>query len=109
MFIIILGKPKKPTLSFRPELPFVDDNITFTCNSTVQRWPEGYGTAHLFYQFFGNPRGESARNTLIINKLTIRDKGINISCQATDDLGKDSYKSDAVTIDPYCTYVNTNV
>ncbi|CAG2200304.1 unnamed protein product [Mytilus edulis] len=99
--LVVTGKPKKPTLSFRPKHQFVDDNITFTCNSTVQRWPEGYGTAHLLYQFFGNPRGESDRNTLIISKLTIRDKGFNISCQATDDLGKVSNKSDVVTIDPY--------
>ncbi|VDI04345.1 Hypothetical predicted protein [Mytilus galloprovincialis] len=99
--LVVTGKPKNPTLNVHPEHPFVDDNLTVTCNSTVQRWPTGYGTAHLLYQFFGNSRGKPDKETLIINKLTIMDKGINISCQATDDLEKVSNTSDVVTIDPY--------
>ncbi|CAC5374234.1 unnamed protein product [Mytilus coruscus] len=100
-FLVVTGKPINTTLTLQPEHPFVGDNITFTCSSTVQRWPEGYGTSHLSYQFFGNPRGDNDTDKLIIRKLAKTDKGINISCQATDDLGKVSYKSDAVTIDPY--------
>ncbi|VDI77324.1 acylglycerol kinase [Mytilus galloprovincialis] len=94
-------KPLKPTLTLNAEHPFVGDNITFTCHSTIQRWPAGYRTSHLTYQFNGKPRGVTVNNKLTIHTLTMSDEGKVISCQATDDLQKASIKSDAVTLDPY--------
>ncbi|XP_063443196.1 nephrin-like [Mytilus trossulus] len=67
----------------------------------VQRWPTGYMTPHLLYQFNGSPRGVTVNNKLTIHTLTKLDKGKDLSCQATDDLQKTSIKSDAVTLDPY--------
>lgn len=104
MFIYILGKPKKPILTLSTEHPFVGDSITFTCHSMVQRWPEEYRNSNLTYTFLGNKRGDSNNNRLIIHKLTMLDKGKDISCQATDDLQKTSIKSDAITLDPYRKY-----
>lgn len=92
----------KPTLTLKAEHPFVGDNIILTCHSMVQRWPTGYMTSHLLYQFNGSPRGVTVNNKLTIHTLTMSDKGKDLSCQATDDLKKASIKSDAVTLDPYC-------
>ncbi|CAG2227482.1 unnamed protein product [Mytilus edulis] len=91
----------KPTLTLNAEHPFVGDNITFTCLSMVQRWPAGYRTSHLSYQFNGHPPGGTVNNKLTIHTLAMSDKGKDISCQATDDLQKTSIKSDDVTLDPY--------
>lgn len=104
LFKNIAGKPINTTLNLQPKLPFVGDNITLTCLSTIQRWPEGYGTSHLSYQFHGNTRGATANNELTINTLTMSDKGTIIKCQATDDQGKVSNMSRTVTLDPYCKY-----
>lgn len=83
--------------------PFVNSRVTFTCHSMVQRWPE-YIPSNLSYSFCGNSRGDDEGNKLIINTLDKSDKGMNISCQATDDRGEVSIMSDAVTLDPYCKY-----
>ncbi|CAC5390288.1 unnamed protein product [Mytilus coruscus] len=99
--LIVTTKPKKPTLTLSAEHPFVGDTITFTCHSTVQRWPAGYRTSNLTYKFLGNTRGVSNNNRLTIHALTKLEKGNDISCQATDDLHKVSIESDAVTLDPY--------
>ncbi|XP_052062961.1 neural cell adhesion molecule 1-like isoform X2 [Mytilus californianus] len=98
--LIVTTKPIKPTVTIQPEHPFVGDNIIFTCNSMVQRWP-GNLPSHLSYQFIGNTRGESNNNRLTMNTITKMDKGTIISCQATDDLGKTSIMSNTVTLDPY--------
>ncbi|CAC5416360.1 unnamed protein product [Mytilus coruscus] len=98
--LIVTTKPIKPTVTIQPEHPFVGDNITFTCNSMVQRWPRNL-PSHLLYQFIGNRRGESNNNRLTMNTITKMDKGTIISCQATDDLGKTSIMSKTVTLDPY--------
>lgn len=104
MLINILDKPTNPTLTVSPESPFVGDNITLTCHSMVQRWPV-YMPSNLSYRFFGgDSRGGAENNRFMINKLTTLDKGINISCQATDDRGKESNMSKTVTLDPYCKY-----
>lgn len=103
-FKTILGKPINTTVTLQPEHPFVGDNITFTCFSTIQRWPEEYRTSYLSYQFNGNTRGATDYNKLQMNKLTKSDKGTTIKCQATDDLGKSSNMSNTVTLDPYCKY-----
>ncbi|CAC5402594.1 unnamed protein product [Mytilus coruscus] len=99
--LIVTSKPINTTLTLQPEHPFVGDNITFTCSSTIQRWPEGYGTSHLSYQFHGNTRRATYNNKLQMHKLTKFDKGTKIKCQATDDLGKSSNMSNSVTLDPY--------
>ncbi|CAC5424010.1 unnamed protein product [Mytilus coruscus] len=99
--LIVTSKPINTTLTLQPEHPFVGDNITFTCSSTIQRWPEGYGTSRLSYQFHGNTRGATDNNKLQIHKLTKSDKGTNIKFQATDNLGKVSNMSNTVTLDPY--------
>ncbi|CAC5401518.1 unnamed protein product [Mytilus coruscus] len=98
--LVVTTKPMTPVLTIDHEHPFVNNNITFTCNSTVQRWP-GYIHSKLSFQYFGNPRGYINNNTLILNKLTKSDKGMNISCQATDDLGKVSNMSESIILDPY--------
>ncbi|XP_063442515.1 uncharacterized protein LOC134722819 [Mytilus trossulus] len=99
--LIVTTKPIKPVLTIQPEHPFVGDNITFTCSSTIQRWPTGYGTSHLSYQFIGNKRGATDNNELQINKLTLSDKGTSIKCQATDNLMQVSNMSTTVTLDPF--------
>ncbi|XP_071173897.1 cell adhesion molecule CEACAM5-like [Mytilus edulis] len=96
----VQSPPTKPTITLRPINPFVGDNISLTCKSTAQRWP-GNIPAHLSYQFIGNKRGESNNNRLIMNNLTKLDKGTNITCQATDDLGEVSNMSKTVILDPY--------
>lgn len=101
--INILAKPTDPTLTIYPEHPFVNSRVTFTCCSLVQRWP-GYIPSNLSYQFFGNSRGHTEKNSFIVNNLTNSDKGRNISCQATDDRGKVSIISKNITLDPYCKY-----
>lgn len=93
----------KPTLTFHPVRPFVDDNITVICNSKMQRWPR-YISSNLSYQYFGNPRGDIVYNTLTLQTLTKSDKGKQISCRASDDLGQVSSMSDTVTLDPFCKY-----
>ncbi|VDI38057.1 Hypothetical predicted protein, partial [Mytilus galloprovincialis] len=93
--------PINTTLTLQPEHPFVGDNITLTCSSTIQRWPKGYGTSHLSYQFHGNTRGATDNNELQIQKLIKSDKGTSIKCQATDDLRKVSNMSNTVTLDPF--------
>ncbi|XP_052062856.1 nephrin-like [Mytilus californianus] len=98
--LVVTTKPTDPTLTISPEHPFVNSRVIFTCHSTVQRWP-GYIPSNLSYQFFGNRRGDDENNKLIINTLAKSDKGMNISCQATDDRKKVSIMSDAVTLDPY--------
>ncbi|CAG2190526.1 unnamed protein product [Mytilus edulis] len=92
--------PENPVLTIDHKHPFVNDNITFTCTATVQRWPR-YIPSNISYQFFGIPRGYINNNTLILNKLTKSDKDIAISCQATDDLGKVSNMSESIILDPY--------
>ncbi|CAC5373118.1 unnamed protein product [Mytilus coruscus] len=98
--LVVTTKPMNPVLTIDHEHPFVNNNITFTCNSTVQRWP-GYIPSNLSYQYFGNPRGDTDGNKLILNTLTKSDKGITISCHATDDLGKVSNMSESIILDPY--------
>ncbi|CAC5416363.1 unnamed protein product [Mytilus coruscus] len=98
--LIVTTKPIKPTVTIKPEHPFVGDDITFTCCSMVQRWP-GNLPSHLSYQFIGNTRGEFNNNRLTMKTITKMDKGTIISCQATDDLGKTSIMSKTVTLDPY--------
>lgn len=80
------------------------DNITFTCSSKIQRWPEGYETPHLSYRFHGSTRGNATNNRLKKQILTKSEKGTQIKCQATDDRGKVSNMSNTVTLDPYCKY-----
>ncbi|XP_063442514.1 uncharacterized protein LOC134722818 [Mytilus trossulus] len=93
--------PTQPTLTLRPNNPFVGDTITVTCNSTVQRWP-GDISARLSYQFHTeNDRGEFNNNRYVMNNLTKLDNGTTISCQATDDLGKVSNMSNTVLLDPF--------
>lgn len=104
LFKYNLGVPINTTLTLQPEHPFVGDNITLTCSSTIQRWPKGYGTSHLSYQFHGNTRGATDNNELQIQKLIKSDKGTSIKCQATDDLRKVSNMSNTVTLDPFCKY-----
>ncbi|CAG2242239.1 unnamed protein product [Mytilus edulis] len=99
--LIVTSKPINTTVTLQPEHPFVGGNITLTCSSTIQRWPEAYKTSHLSYQFHGNTRGATDNNKLQIHKLTKSDKGTSIQCQATDDLGKSSNMSNTVTLDPY--------
>ncbi|CAG2227485.1 unnamed protein product [Mytilus edulis] len=99
--LIITSVPINTTLTLQPEHPFVGDNITLTCSSTIQRWPKGYGTSHLSYQFHGNTRGATDNNELQIQKLIKSDKGTSIKCQATDDLRKVSNMSNTVTLDPF--------
>lgn len=101
--LIISATPENPVLTIDHKHPFVNDNITFTCTATVQRWPR-YIPSNISYQFFGIPRGYINNNTLILNKLTKSDKDIAISCQATDDLGKVSNMSQSIILDPYCKY-----
>ncbi|CAC5374222.1 unnamed protein product [Mytilus coruscus] len=98
--LVLTTKPKNPTLTMNPQHPFVNRRVTFTCRSLVQRWPV-YIPSHLSYQFFGNPRDDAENNRLTINPLTKSHKGMNISCQATDDRGEVSIKSDTITLDPY--------
>ncbi|XP_052059593.1 uncharacterized protein LOC127700214 isoform X1 [Mytilus californianus] len=98
--LVVTTEPMNPVLTIDHEHPFVNNNITFTCNSTVQRWP-GYIPSNLSYQYFGNPRGDTDGNKLILNTLTKSDKGITISCHATDDLGKVSNMSESIILDPY--------
>ncbi|CAG2188215.1 unnamed protein product [Mytilus edulis] len=90
----------KPTLIFHPVHPFVDGKITFICNSSMQRWPR-YIYSNLSYQYFGNPRGDIVYNTLTLQTLTKSDKGKQISCRASGDLGQVSSMSDTVTLDPF--------
>lgn len=92
-----------PILTIKAERPFANNSITFTCNSTVQRWPE-YVPSKLSYQYFGNPRGYTNGNKLILKSLTKSDTGIDVSCQATDDRGKASNMSNTVTLGQYCKY-----
>ncbi|XP_052062348.1 uncharacterized protein LOC127702263 isoform X2 [Mytilus californianus] len=99
--LIVTSKPINTKLTLKPEHPFVGDNVTFTCSSTIQRWPAGYRSSHLSYQFHGNKPGATDNNRLMIHTLTKSDKGTNIKCQATDDLGKVSNMSNTVTLDPY--------
>ncbi|CAC5424009.1 unnamed protein product [Mytilus coruscus] len=99
--LVVTANPTKPTLDVIPEQPFVNDNITFSCDSTVKQWPAGYRTSNLSYTFVGNHRGATEHNRLTIHTLTKSDKGINVSCQATDDLGKVSNMSNTVTLNPY--------
>ncbi|CAC5424007.1 unnamed protein product [Mytilus coruscus] len=99
--LVVTGKPIKPTLTLQPEHPFVGDNITITCSSTVQRWPAGFKTSNLRYKFDGNLRRDTKNNTVTIHTLTKADKGTYIKCQATDDLGKISIMSNAITLDPF--------
>ena len=42
------------------------------------------------------------RNTLTIYSVSKLDKGKQISCRATDDLGMISDSSEVITLDPYC-------
>ncbi|XP_071173896.1 neural cell adhesion molecule 2-like [Mytilus edulis] len=100
IIVNVQSPPTKPTITLRPNIPFVGDNISLTCKSTAQRWP-GNIPAHLSYQFIGKTRGESNNNRLIMNNLTKLDKGTNITCQATDDLEKVSNMSKTVILDPY--------
>ncbi|XP_076109603.1 cell adhesion molecule CEACAM5-like [Mytilus galloprovincialis] len=87
-------------LTFRPEHPFVGNDITFTCNSVVHSCP-GDTPSKVSLKFLGNQRGDTDKNTLTIHALAKSDTGTQISCQATDDLGKVFYWSDTVTLDPY--------
>ncbi|CAG2236074.1 unnamed protein product [Mytilus edulis] len=89
-----------PKLTFRPEHPFIGNDITFTCNSVVHLCPRNI-SSDLSFKFLGNERGDTNKNTLTIHALAKSDKGIQISCQAIDDLGKVFYLSDTVTLDPY--------
>lgn len=98
MFIYNVATPK---LTFRPEHPFIGNDITFTCNSVVHLCPRNI-SSDLSFKFLGNDRGDTNKNTLTIHALAKSDKGIQISCQAIDDLGKVFYLSDTVTLDPYC-------
>lgn len=98
MFIYNVATPK---LTFRPEHPFIGNDITFTCNSVVHSCPRNI-SSDLSFEFLGNERGDTNKNTLTIHALAKSDKGKQISCQATDDLGKVFYLSDTVTLDPYC-------
>ncbi|CAG2234987.1 unnamed protein product [Mytilus edulis] len=98
--LVVTTTPENPVLTIDHKHPFVNDNITFTCTATVQRWPR-YIPSNISYQFFGIPRGYINNNTLILNKLTKSDKDIAISCQATDDLGKVSNMSESIILDPY--------
>ncbi|VDH92933.1 Hypothetical predicted protein [Mytilus galloprovincialis] len=99
--LVLTANPTKPTLMLSPEHPFANENVTFSCHSTVKQWPAGYRASNLSYTFVGNPRGATENNKLSIHKLTKSDKGKNISCQATDDLGKMSDMSNTVILDPY--------
>ncbi|XP_076111831.1 hemicentin-1-like [Mytilus galloprovincialis] len=99
--LVVKGKPIKPTLTLQPEHPFVGDDITITCSSTVQRWPAGFKTSNLRYAFDGNFRGVIKNNTVTTHTLTKADNGTYIHCQATDDLGIISNMSNTVTLDPY--------
>ncbi|VDI77070.1 carcinoembryonic antigen-related cell adhesion molecule [Mytilus galloprovincialis] len=87
-------------LSFSPEHPFIGDDIKFTCNSVIHSCP-GKRPSNLSFKYFGNKRGDTDKNTLTIQALAKSDKGMNISCQATDDLGIVFYLSETVTLDPY--------
>ncbi|CAC5392017.1 unnamed protein product [Mytilus coruscus] len=98
--LVATTQPMKPTLTIDPEHPFVNDSVTLTCLSTVQRWPS-YIPSNLSYQYFGYRRSDTKNDKLIIQTLTRLDKGINISCQATDDRRKGSIMSDTVILDPY--------
>ncbi|XP_071174124.1 nephrin-like isoform X2 [Mytilus edulis] len=98
---LVTGKPINTTVTLQPEHPFVGGNITLTCSSTIQRWPEAYKTSHLSYQFHGNTRESTVNNKLTLHALTKADKGTRIQCQAIDDLGKVSNMSNTVTLDPY--------
>ncbi|VDI29986.1 Hypothetical predicted protein [Mytilus galloprovincialis] len=98
--LVVTTTPENPVLTIDHKHPFVNDNITFTCTATVQRWPR-YIPSNISYQFFGITRGYINNNKLILNKLTKSDKDIAISCQATDDLGKVSNMSESIILDPY--------
>ncbi|XP_071173537.1 cell adhesion molecule CEACAM1-like isoform X2 [Mytilus edulis] len=98
--LVVTTRPMNPILTIKAERPFANNSITFTCNSTVQRWPE-YVPSKLSYQYFGNPRGYTNGNKLILKSLTKSDTGIDVSCQATDDRGKASNMSNTVTLGQY--------
>lgn len=103
LLIFFSAQPMKPTLTIDPQHPFVNDSVTLTCLSTVQRWPRDI-PSNISYQYFGYHRSDTKNNKLRIQTLTSLDKGMNISCQATDDRRKRSFMSDTVILDPYCKY-----
>ena len=96
-----LDKPEVPNLTTEDNHPFVGENVTFTCASKVQRMPTGLPSS-LTYTFTG--RGSTQDNLHKILRLTKSDKGANISCRATDDLGKISNVSNTITLAPFCKY-----
>ena len=80
------------------QYPFVNSRTIFRCVSHVQRWPI-FVPYSLQYSWIGNG---DVRNILTIYPVSKLDKGKNISCRATDDLGKISDSSEVITLDPYC-------
>jgi len=78
--------------------PFVNGQTIFTCISHVQRWPT-FVPYNLQYSW---TRTGGVRNILTIYPVSKLDKGKNMSCRATDDLGLISDSSEVITLDPYC-------
>ena len=80
------------------QYPFVNSQIIFTCISHVQLWPT-FVPYSLQYSWIGSG---GVRNILTIYPVSKLDKGKQVSCRATDDLGMISDSSEVITLDPYC-------
>ena len=91
-------------LSLKDRNIFVGDDIRFTCESQVQRWPIGVNP-RLDYMFVGFRRGKKEQDgTLLINNVSSQDTGSNISCSAVDDLGMKSEQSNIITLNIFCKF-----
>lgn len=100
IFLYIKDNPKTPQLSVQPKTAFVGDNITFTCESMAQRWPE-YVQTSLNYTYEGI-NGTREGDELVVKGLTRSHKGVYVTCVAKDDLGLKSSSSNVIVMDPYC-------
>ena len=80
------------------QYPFVNSQTIFTCISRVQRWPT-FVPYSLQYSWIGSG---DVRNIITIYSVSKLDKGKQVSCRATDDLGMISDSSEVITLDPYC-------
>lgn len=92
--------PEKPQLSVTPQPAYVGDNITFTCDWIVQRWPQ-YVTTSQSYTYEGIT-GTRDGDKLMVKEATRSYKGVSVTCTATDDFGLRSSCSNVIVMDLYC-------
>lgn len=98
--LYIAGTLSKPVLTYDKQL-FVGERIQFSCYSRYKGTPSNL-SQNIGYKYNYNYR-HSMDSFL---DIAHSDKGKNVSCQASNEIGELSPISNVITLDPYCEYTH---